>query len=161
MAIDFRLARTGLGYTEMERPLGMEGFCCLDFSANATTAIDKVRKEAKDIAESVLKTGIGNRWNFLSNLLGLPAGLENMLAMVVDILVVMLLAACLIPLVISHCLVICLLLTLYWGHMMGTAINHSCKKTPRLLNSCLCIRREEMLETWFKDAAVKLRCTTS
>jgi len=53
----------------------MEGFCCPDFSVNATTAIDKVRKDAKDIAESVLKVRIGNRWNFLSNLLGLPARL--------------------------------------------------------------------------------------
>jgi len=59
----------------MERSLAMEGFCCPDFSVNATTAIDKVRKDAKDIAESVLKVRIGNRWNFLSNLLGLPARL--------------------------------------------------------------------------------------
>ena len=55
MAIDFLLAHTGLGCAEMEGQLGMEGFCCLDFSANATTVIDKVRKEAKDIDESVLK----------------------------------------------------------------------------------------------------------
>ncbi len=59
----------------MEEQLGMEGFCCLDFSTNTTTAIDKVRKEAKDIDESVLKIRIGNHWNFLSNLLGLPARL--------------------------------------------------------------------------------------
>ena len=55
MAIDFLLAHTGLGCAEMEGQLGMEGFCCLDFSAKATTTFDKVRKEAKDIDESVLK----------------------------------------------------------------------------------------------------------
>ena len=51
MAIDFLLARTGLGCAEMERQMGMESFYCLDFSVNATTAIDKVRMEGKDIAE--------------------------------------------------------------------------------------------------------------
>ena len=99
MAIDLLLAPTGLGCAEMEEQLGMEGFCCLDFSANAITAIDKVRKEAKDIAKSVLKIGIGKCWNFLSNLLGLPSR-ENMLAMVVSMLDVILLAACLIPLIV-------------------------------------------------------------
>jgi len=91
----------------------MEGFCCLDFSANTTAAINKVRKEAKDIAESVLKIGIGNHWNFFSNLLGLPSRLENMLATVVVMLVMILFASCLIMPVISHYSVICLLLTLY------------------------------------------------
>lgn len=91
----------------------------------------------------------------MSNLLGLLARLKNMLALGVVILVVILLAACLIPLVVrtvrrvlseavSHMLAVNLVL----GHAMGMAISHSCKKTPRLLNSCLCIRRGEMLEIW-------------
>jgi len=85
--------------------------------------------------------------------------------MVVAMLVVILLASCLILLVILHCSVIYLLVSLYWGHAMGTATSHFCKKTPRLLNSCLCIKRGEMLEMRSRmlqqNSAAQVGCTTS
>lgn len=100
MAVDFLFARTGLGCAQMEQHLGLKGFCCLDFSANASSAIDKIRREAKDIADSTFRILKDKNWGFFSKILGLPRWLENALTVGVIALVVILLAVCLIPVII-------------------------------------------------------------
>ncbi len=59
LALDYALARPGIGCSDLEGVLGLQGYCCLDFSKNASLALEKTRAHA---AQSVFNVKALKDW---------------------------------------------------------------------------------------------------
>ncbi len=53
LALDYALARPGIGYSDLEGVLGLLSYCCLDFNKNASLASEKTRAHAAQLVFNV------------------------------------------------------------------------------------------------------------